>query len=56
MSKNMTAAAKFAISTLGFTNKRVLAPQDGVLEVEESSIRRQIDRVNELYAEVKKTL
>ena len=56
MSKNMTAAAKFAISTLGFTNKRVLAPQDGVLEVEESTIRRQIDRVNELHAEVKKAL
>ena len=33
-----------------------ITPQDGVLEVEESTIRRQIDRVNELHAEVKKTL
>lgn len=56
MSKNMTASAKCAISTLGFTNKRVLAPQDGVLDTEEYAIRQQIDRVNELYMEARKTL
>ena len=50
MSKNMTAAAKYAISTLGFTDKRIIAPQDGVLPDEEKRIDAQIERVKELYA------
>lgn len=50
LSPNMTAAAKFAISTLGMTDKRVLAPQDGVSPEEEQKILRQIEKVHELYA------
>lgn len=53
MSKNMTAAAKYAISTLGLTHKRVLAPQDGTLPEEEAKMDRQIERVRELYAKEK---
>jgi len=53
MSANMTAAAKFAISTLGFTGKRVVAPQDGIRPDEEEKIIRQIAYVNELYAGIK---
>ncbi len=50
LSKNMTAAAKYAISTLGLTDKRVIWPQDGTLPAEEEKIRAQIERVNALYA------
>lgn len=53
MSRNMTAAAKYAISTLGLTDKRVIAPQDGVTAEEERKIDAQIQRVRELYAKEK---
>lgn len=53
MSANMTAAAKYAISTLGLTDKRVIAPQDGVTPEEERKIDAQIQRVRELYAKEK---
>ncbi len=53
MSKNMTAAAKYAISSLGLTNGRVIAPQDGTLPEEEKKIDLQIARVRELYAREK---
>ncbi len=42
MSKNATAAAKYAISTLGFTRPDVYAPQDFVLPEEQTRIDRQI--------------
>jgi len=50
MTKNATAANKFAISQLGFTNKRVIAPQDMIAPEEEQKIIRQIAAVNELFA------
>lgn len=53
MSKNMTAAAKYAISTLGLTDKRVIRPQDGTTPAEEEKIDRQIERVKEFYAKEK---
>ena len=53
LSKNMTAAAKYAISTLGLTDKRVIWPQDGTLPGEEAAIRAQIERVSALYAREK---
>lgn len=53
MSKNMTAAAKYAISTLGLTDKRVIWPQDGTTAEEEEKIRAQIDAVRDLYAREK---
>lgn len=52
-SKNMTAAAKYAISTLGLTNKRVVWPQDGTLPEEEEKIKELIEVVKELYRKEK---
>lgn len=48
-SKNTTAAAKFALSTLGFFEPRVAEPQEGVREEEKLCILRQIERVKNLY-------
>ncbi|NLB45743.1 MAG: dihydrodipicolinate synthase family protein, partial [Clostridiaceae bacterium] len=45
---NATAAAKFAISTLGLTDKRVTQPQDTANPEEEARMLRQIERVREL--------
>ena len=56
MSKNATAAAKYAISTIGYTDKRVLMPQDVVQPEEESAILRQIERVNALYERERRNL
>ena len=53
LSKNMTAAAKYAISTTGLTHKRVIWPQDGTTPEEEARIDAQIARVNELYVKEK---
>lgn len=53
MSKNMTAAAKYAISTLGLTDKRIIRPQDGTTPAEEEKMDKQIALVNELYAKEK---
>ena len=50
MTKNATAAAKFAISQLGYTNKRVLMPQDTIAPEEEQAILRKIDQVNQAFA------
>ncbi len=48
--RNMTACAKYAISTLGLTNKRVIQPQDGLAPEEEKAIDRQIDVVRGMAA------
>lgn len=53
MSKNATASNKFALSFLGFTDKRVIAPQDSVLPEEEQKIIRKIDEINKKYKELK---
>ena len=50
MSKNATAAAKYAISLRGFTDKRVIWPQDVTTAEDEEKIRAQFARVDELYA------
>jgi len=47
---NATAAAKFAISTLGLTDKRVTQPQDTPSPEEEARMLCQIERVRELAA------
>ena len=47
MSKNATASNKFALSQLGFTNKRVIAPQDSITDAEETSITRKTAEINE---------
>ena len=38
MTKNATSANKFALSQLGFTDKRVLWPQDSILPAEEKKM------------------
>ena len=54
MSVNGTAAAKYAISLLGYTDKRVMMPQDPILPEEEEKIRICFDEVNKMFEELKK--
>ncbi|OCN00289.1 hypothetical protein A7X67_09500 [Clostridium sp. W14A] len=49
MTKNATAANKFALSQLGFTDKRVIYPQDSILPEEEEKIRRKTQEINEQF-------
>lgn len=56
MTKNATSANKFALSQLGFTDKRVIAPQDSILPEEEDRIIRKIAEVNEQHQALKATL
>ena len=53
MSVNGTAAAKYAISLLGYTDKRVMMPQDPILPEEEEKIRICFDEVNKMFEELK---
>lgn len=53
MTKNATAAAKYAISLRGHINKRVLMPQDTIQTEEEIEIRKQLEKVDELYIALK---
>lgn len=53
MSKNATAAAKYAISLRGFTNKRVIWPQDTILPEEELKIQMKLKEVDALYEALK---
>jgi len=53
LTKNGTAGCKYAIGTLGFTDKRVIWPQDYILPEEEKAILDQIAKVDRLYAELK---
>lgn len=45
MTKNATAAAKYAISLLGFTDKRVMMPQDMIMPEEEIRIKMKFDEI-----------
>ena len=56
MTKNATSANKFAISTLGYTDKRVIAPQDSILPEEEKKIIAKIAEVHEMHAALKASL
>ncbi|MDR1316114.1 MAG: dihydrodipicolinate synthase family protein [Spirochaetales bacterium] len=47
MSKNATAANKFALSLLGFTNKRVIRPQDMTTAEEEKAITAKVEALRE---------
>lgn len=49
MSKSVTAVNKFAISTLGFTDKRVIAPQDTILPEEEENVLAQIEKIRQMH-------
>ena len=53
LSKNSTAVNKYAISTLGYTDKRVIAPQDTISPEEEAQVLRQIEKIRQMHAEIK---
>lgn len=54
MSKNATAAAKYAISLRGLTGKEVIWPQDMIQPEDEKVIAAQVAKVDQMYAELKK--
>ncbi|MDF2890301.1 MAG: hypothetical protein K0R80_668 [Clostridia bacterium] len=56
MTKNATSANKFAISTLGYTDKRVIAPQDSILPEEENNIIAKIAEVEKMHVALKASL
>lgn len=56
MTKNGTAAAKYAISLRGFTDKRVMWPQDFTSPEEEAAIARKVEEVDQMYADLKASL
>lgn len=53
MSKNATAAAKYAISLRGFTDKRVVFPQDTLLQEEEVIIKNKFYEIEKAYIDIK---
>lgn len=56
MTKNGTAAAKYAVSLTGLMDKRVIMPQDTIQPEEEAKVKAQVERVNQLHEELKKSL
>lgn len=54
MTKNATAAAKYAISLLGHTRKEIIFPQDSITGSEEESIRMKVSEINREYSLLKK--
>jgi len=54
MTKNATAAAKFAISLRGHIDKRVIMPQDYIQPEEEAKIKAKLEEIDAMYAELKK--
>ena len=56
MSKSATAANKFALSTLGYTDPRVIRPQDICTDEDRQDILRQIEVVKEQYAALKQEI
>lgn len=53
MTKNGTAAAKYAVSLRGHIDKRVIWPQDTINKDEEAKIRDQVKVVDEMYEKLK---
>lgn len=47
--KNGTAAVKYAVSTMGFMDERILRPQDGCSEEEKAKIRKQMAICEETF-------
>jgi dihydrodipicolinate synthase/N-acetylneuraminate lyase len=56
MSKNLTAVNKFAIATLGYTDKRVIAPQDTISPEEEENVLRQMEVIRQMHSQLKASL
>lgn len=53
MSKNATAAAKYAIALRGMTSKEVIWPQDTIQPEDEKKIQAKVEEVDALYAQLK---
>ena len=53
MTKNATAASKYAISLRGLMDKRVIYPQDTISPEEEAHVRDQVQKVDAMYGELK---
>jgi len=53
ISKNATAATKYAISLHGFTNKRVLMPAEPTTPEDEKKIREIVDEIKEDLRQIK---
>lgn len=51
--KNATAAAKYAISLRGFSDKRVISPQDEIREEEEKRIEEKFNEVEYEYGRLR---
>lgn len=52
MTANATAATKFAISLRGFTDKRVIFPQDTISREEEENIRKKLEEIDTDYQRI----
>lgn len=52
MTKNATAAAKYAVSLRGFTRKEVIMPQDAISPAEEDAIRNKVAEIDQMVAEL----
>jgi hypothetical protein len=50
MSKSQTSATKFALSCLGFGDKRPIRPTEPIQPEEETRIRKKIDEISEMIA------
>lgn len=56
MSKNNMAVNKFAASTLGFTDKRVISPFEPITPDEEKNVLLQMEKIRRMHAELKASL
>jgi 4-hydroxy-tetrahydrodipicolinate synthase len=56
MTINATAATKYAISLRGFTDKRVIYPQDTIQPHEEEMISQKVAEIDSIYASLKSEL
>lgn len=53
MTKNATAATKYAISLRGFTGEKVIMPQDPIQDSEKKAIQLKVEEVDTRYLELK---
>ena len=54
MTKNATAATKYAVSLRGFTSETVLMPQDPILDAEKAAIRDKVAELDDTIAQLLK--
>lgn len=56
MAKSNFAVNKFAVSTLGYTDKRVLAPLEPITPEEEKNVLAQIEKIRQMHQQLKAEL